>query len=46
MVIGEHGSKIALPEETGGLQQVRVLKQGDAALSFYRAAYEPENSAE
>ncbi len=46
MVIAEHGSKIALPEETGGLQRVRVLKQGDAALSFYRAACQPENSAE
>jgi hypothetical protein len=25
-----------LPENIGGLQRVRVLRQGDAVLSFYR----------
>jgi 16S rRNA (guanine966-N2)-methyltransferase len=36
IVIAEHRSKFDLPEEVGFLRRVRVLKQGDAALSFYR----------
>ena len=36
VVIAEHRSKFELPEEIGALRRVRVLKQGDAALSFYR----------
>lgn len=35
-VIAEHRSKVELPENIGALGRVRVLKQGDAALSFYR----------
>ena len=38
VVIAEHRRKFELPEEIGALQCYRVLKQGDAALSFYRRA--------
>lgn len=38
VVIAEHRRKFELPEEMGALQCYRVLKQGDAALSFYRRA--------
>jgi 16S rRNA (guanine966-N2)-methyltransferase len=38
MVIAEHRRSFDLPEEAGALQRYRVLKQGDAALSFYRRA--------
>lgn len=37
-VIAEHRRSFNLPEEAGALQRYRVLEQGDAALSFYRAA--------
>jgi 16S rRNA (guanine966-N2)-methyltransferase len=36
IVIAEHHRKFDLPEHPGELQRVRVLKQGDAALSFFR----------
>ena len=36
MVIAEHSSKAPLAERFGALVQTRTLKQGDAALSFYR----------
>lgn len=36
IVIAEHRRNFALPEEPGGLKRFRVLRQGDAALSFYR----------
>jgi len=36
LVIVEHRRKFDLPEAVGNLQRVRVLRQGDAALSFYR----------
>jgi 16S rRNA (guanine966-N2)-methyltransferase len=36
LVIFEHHHKFALPETAGRLARTRVLKQGDAALSFYR----------
>ena len=36
MVIAEHARKQALAESFGSLKRVRVLEQGDAALSFYR----------
>jgi 16S rRNA (guanine966-N2)-methyltransferase len=36
MVIAEHRRNFDLLEETGALKRFRVLKQGDAALSFYR----------
>jgi 16S rRNA (guanine966-N2)-methyltransferase len=38
VVIAEHSSKAALAERYGGLERYRVVKQGDAALSFYRMA--------
>jgi 16S rRNA (guanine966-N2)-methyltransferase len=38
VVIAEHRRTFDLPEEAGALQCYRVLKQGDAALSFYRRA--------
>ncbi len=53
MVIAEHRRNFDLPENPGALKRFRVLKQGDAALSFYRrhgeAGGEPggkNNSAE
>jgi|SRR5271170_3405057 len=36
VVIAEHTRKFELPEEFAALERVRVLKQGDAVLSFYR----------
>jgi 16S rRNA (guanine966-N2)-methyltransferase len=36
LVIAEHGSKATLPNRYGALEHFRLLKQGDAALSFYR----------
>ena len=38
LVIAEHRRNFDLPEEAGALRRFRVLKQGDAALSFYRHA--------
>lgn len=38
IVIAEHRRSFGLPEDVGALQCYRVLKQGDAALSFYRRA--------
>jgi len=38
VVIAEHRRNFDLPEETGALECYRVLKQGGAALSFYRRA--------
>ena len=35
LLVVEHHHKKALPEELGSLRRTRVLKQGDAALSFY-----------
>jgi 16S rRNA (guanine(966)-N(2))-methyltransferase RsmD len=39
MVIAEHRRSFDLPEEAGALRRYRVLKQGDAALSFYRVGH-------
>jgi len=36
VVIAEHHRSLDLPETFGKLERVRVLRQGDAALSFYR----------
>ena len=36
LVIVEHRSSVELPETFGNLSRVRVLRQGDATLSFYR----------
>jgi len=40
LVIAEHSSKTPLAERYGELAQTRVLRQGDAALSFYAVAAE------
>jgi 16S rRNA (guanine966-N2)-methyltransferase len=36
MVVAEHRRNFDLPDSFGALRRFRVLKQGDAALSFYR----------
>jgi 16S rRNA (guanine(966)-N(2))-methyltransferase RsmD len=36
LLIAEHHHKNELPAEAGDLTRVRVLKQGDSALSFYQ----------
>jgi 16S rRNA (guanine966-N2)-methyltransferase len=36
IVIVEHRKTLDLPESFGTLKRVRLLRQGDAALSFYR----------
>jgi 16S rRNA (guanine(966)-N(2))-methyltransferase RsmD len=36
IVVAEHRRSFDLPEEIGALRRYRVLRQGDAALSFYR----------
>jgi hypothetical protein len=36
LFIAEHRSSVELPETFGNLSRVRVLRQGDATLSFYR----------
>jgi 16S rRNA (guanine966-N2)-methyltransferase len=36
LVIAEHRRNAALPQTVENLQSVRVLRQGDATLSFYR----------
>ena len=47
MVIAEHRRSFDLPQEAGVLKRFRVLRQGDAALSFYRyAPAEERNSAQ
>jgi 16S rRNA (guanine(966)-N(2))-methyltransferase RsmD len=40
VVIAEHARKQALAERYGELKRVRVLEQGDAALSFYKRVSE------
>lgn len=48
VIIAEHHKKFDLPAHAGSLARFRVLKQGDAALSFYRFAprdVEESNSA-
>ena len=36
LLIVEHHHKNQLPDQVGGLNRTRILKQGDSALSFYR----------
>src|SRR6266853_386133 len=36
IIIAEHRRNFDLPEEPGAQKRFRVLRQGDAALSFYR----------
>jgi 16S rRNA (guanine966-N2)-methyltransferase len=40
LVVAEHRRNFDLPEGAGALRRFRVLKQGDAALSFYRQSGE------
>jgi len=40
VVIAEHRKSFELAETFGNLQRYRVLKQGDAVLSFFRAKIE------
>lgn len=44
-VVAEHRRNFDLPEEAGTLRRFRVLRQGDAILSFYRRAGEEKTSA-
>jgi 16S rRNA (guanine966-N2)-methyltransferase len=45
LVVAEHRHSDELPARFGDLQRVRVLRQGDASLSFYQLAG-PQNSQE
>lgn len=45
LVVAEHLSKTGLAERYGALTRRRVLKQGDASLSFYELASDPERAA-
>ena len=38
LVVAEHSSKAVLPARFGALEQTRLVKQGDAALSFFAVA--------
>ena len=38
LVVAEHSSKAILPARFGALNQTRLVKQGDAALSFFAVA--------
>jgi 16S rRNA (guanine(966)-N(2))-methyltransferase RsmD len=44
IVIAEHHKSFEIPAALGQFEQVRVLRQGDAALSFYRPS-SSENSS-
>jgi 16S rRNA (guanine966-N2)-methyltransferase len=47
LVIAEHRRTLALPQRFGRLLQTRVLRQGDAALSFFQhEAAEPDEIPE
>jgi 16S rRNA (guanine966-N2)-methyltransferase len=47
LVIAEHRRTLELPQRIGRLLQTRILRQGDAALSFYQhQAAEPEEIPE
>ncbi len=41
LVIAEHRRKVPLQERYGSLKRVRLLQQGDAALSFYTLDLDP-----
>ena len=44
IVVAEHHHKLKLPAEVGNLRRYRVLRQGDAALSFYKRHHAPGDS--
>ena len=35
LIVAEHASKAEMPKHFGGLEHTRMVRQGDAALSFY-----------
>jgi 16S rRNA (guanine966-N2)-methyltransferase len=41
LVVAEHRRKQSLKEQYGSLRRIRVLEQGDAALSFYAVDSQP-----
>ena len=43
LVVIEHRSRKVLPEKIGSLKKVRVKKQGDSGLSFYRMGVNRES---
>ena len=43
LVVAEHRRKQPLEDRYGSLERTRLLKQGDAALSFYRAIREEQS---
>jgi 16S rRNA (guanine(966)-N(2))-methyltransferase RsmD len=45
IVIAEHRKTFELPASLGALERVRILHQGDAALSFYRKRLPQDNLA-
>jgi 16S rRNA (guanine966-N2)-methyltransferase len=47
IVVAEHRRNFDLPEQAGALRRMRILKQGDASLSFYRSgkSQNDENSS-
>lgn len=44
IAIAQHASRFALEQEYGSLRRVRVLRQGDNSLSFYRTALAPDGA--
>ncbi|HEY2118340.1 MAG TPA: 16S rRNA (guanine(966)-N(2))-methyltransferase RsmD [Candidatus Acidoferrum sp.] len=44
LAIAEHRRAFDLPEQFGQLQRFRVLRQGDACLSFYRFTFLPQTN--
>ncbi|WP_263417341.1 16S rRNA (guanine(966)-N(2))-methyltransferase RsmD [Terriglobus albidus] len=44
-VVAEHRSKVELPARVGNLERTRVLKQGDASLSFYQWSDEGDTTS-
>jgi 16S rRNA (guanine(966)-N(2))-methyltransferase RsmD len=44
IVIAEHHKSFELPASLGQFERVRILRQGDAALSFYRPSTAENNS--
>ena len=46
LVIAEHGTKSSLPQRFGALTHTRLVKQGDASLSFYTLPSEAPSTEE
>ncbi|MEK7403591.1 MAG: 16S rRNA (guanine(966)-N(2))-methyltransferase RsmD [Acidobacteriota bacterium] len=41
LVVAQHSARLSLKDEYGALRRVRVLKQGDNVLSFFRPQEQP-----